>query len=436
MLHLTGLASLTKAFQANTATSSRTPTRWQPGPKAVISAMIVAGVVVAFVWALWPRPAPVDLAVVARGPMAVTVDEEGKTRIKDIFIVSAPVAGTMKRNPLLAGDAVEKERTIVAAIQPAAPPFLDFRTRLEVAAQARAAQAAVALAEAERAQAQSELTFAEREVERAATLLKTNVVAARAHERAVIDLAVRKAALAKTEANVAVRRQELESARAKLLGPRGDDTAGILDADCCFEVRAPDSGRVLKVMVTSEQVVTVGTPLVEIGDPRSLEIVVELLSTDAVRVRQGAAAVVDGWGGGQLLAARVRRIESAAFTKVSALGIEEQRVRVILDLLPGPTGLEHALGHEFRVLVRIVAWEAADALVIPIGALFRHEGQWAVFKLTGSTATLSVIAIGQRNADVAEVLSGLVASDRVVLHPSDRIYSGARVKSRASQRLP
>ena len=392
--------------------------------------LAILAIVALSAWALWPKAVLVDLATVRKAPLTVSVDEEGKTRIKDVFIVSAPVAGTMRRNPLLAGDAVERDRTIVAAIQPAAPPFLDFRTRAEAAARLKAAEATVLLAEAELAQARSELTFAESELNRAAALLRTNVVAARAHEKATIDVAVRKAAVAKAEANVAVRRREQDSAKARLLGPDDDKAAGVLDADCCLEVRSPESGRVLKVLVTSEQVVQIGTPLVELGNPRSLEIVVDLLSTDAVKIREGATATVDGWGGSQRLPARVRRIESAGFTKVSALGIEEQRVRVVLDLLPEANRIEHGLGHEFRVFVRISEWHADDALTVPIGALFRHDGRWAVFRVEGGRAVMTPIGIGRRNSDVAEVVLGLSPGDRIVLHPSDRVASGVRVAPR------
>lgn len=428
------LNRLIAASPLEQSVAESTQARPRPKPSMMRRAVMAAGalgLIALGAWALWPKPALVDIATVVRGPMSVTVEEEGKTRIKDVFVVSAPVAGTMRRTPLLAGDAVERDRTIVAAIQPAAPPFLDFRTRAEAAAHVKAAEAAVLLAEAELAQARSELTFAESELARAAALLKTNVIAARAHEKAVIDLAVRKAAVAKADANVAVRRRELDSARARLLGPDDDKAAGVLDADCCLEVRSPESGRVLRVLVTSEQIVTNGMPLIEIGNPRSLEIVVDLLSSDAVKVREGALAEVDGWGGGRKLSARVRRIETAGFTKVSALGIEEQRVRVVLDLLPDTEGRDHGLGHEFRVFVRIREWEAPDALTVPIGALFRHDGRWAVFRLDAGRAYLAPLEIAHRNAEVAEVLSGLEPGYRVILHPSDRVAAGVRVRPRS-----
>ncbi|MEZ5851275.1 MAG: HlyD family efflux transporter periplasmic adaptor subunit [Hyphomicrobiaceae bacterium] len=418
------------------ATRTATPTA---GPKPAPAAWPIGriggiagalGIAIILAWMIWPKPIPVDISIISKGPMSVTVEDEGKTRIKDVFVVSAPVAGKMLRSPLLAGDKVEKNKTIVAVIQPVSPPFLDFRTRLEAAAGVKAAEAGVALAEAELVQARSELTFAESELTRTEALARTNNVALRSLEKAKIDAAVRKAAVAKAEANLAVRQRELESARARLVGP--DDASGTTaqDGSCCLEVRAPESGRVLKVAATSEQVVGSGTPLVEIGNPRNLEIVVDLLSTDAVKVREGAKASIENWGGPTHLAAHVRRIETAGFTKVSALGIEEQRVRVILDLDPGQPAVE-GLGHEFRVFVRIDEWHTADAVRVPLGALFRHKDKWAVFRMSGNRAHLVEVAIGRRNSDGAQVLGGLAPGDRVVLHPSDRVTAGVRVRQRA-----
>ncbi len=414
------------------AASSETPPskagRDMPLGRIIGIASAIA-VVVLLGWMIWPKPVPVDIAVISKGPMTVTVEDEGKTRIKDVFVVSAPVAGKMLRSPLLAGDKVEKNKTIVAVIEPVSPPFLDFRTRLEAAAQVKAAEAGVALAEAELVQARSELSFAQSELTRTEALARTNNVALRSLEKAKIDAAVRKAAVAKAEANLAVRRRELESARARLVGPEDAPGTTASDGACCLEVRSPESGRVLKVVATSEQVVASGTPLVEIGDPRKLEIVVDLLSSDAVKVREGAKASIESWGGPETLAAHVRRVETAGFTKVSALGIEEQRVRVILDLDPGQPAAE-GLGHEFRVFVRIQEWEATDAVRVPLGALFRHNDKWAVFRMTNDRAQLVDVGIGRRNSDVAQVTSGLRPDDRVIMHPSDRISAGVRVRLR------
>ncbi len=386
-------------------------------------------VVAAATWALWPKAIAVDLATATRGPMSVTVEEEGKTRIRNVFVVSAPQSGKMLRSPLLAGDLVEKGRTVVAIIQPTPPPFLDMRTQLEATAQSEAAAAGVRLADAELAQARSELTFAESELVRAKVLSRTNTISARTLERATLEVDVRRAAVAKAEANRAVRQRELEAARARLVSPVEDMLASPLGAGCCIDVRSPEDGRVLKVLVTSEQAVQMGTPLVEIGNPGEQEIIVDLLSTDAVRVREGALATIDGWGDSRSLPAKVRRIESAGFTKVSALGIEEQRVRVVLDFDP-PRDQQVRLGHEFRVFVRIRVWDSEDVTRVPVGALFRQDGRWSVFKLKDNRAWSTTIEINHRNAETAEVTGGLASGDRVILHPSDRVQSGVRVVER------
>jgi HlyD family secretion protein len=386
-------------------------------------------VVGAIAWAMWPKPVGVDTAVIATGPLAVSVEEEGKTRIKDVFVVSAPQSGIVLRSPLLAGDPVTKGKTLVAVLQPAQPPFLDLRTRLELMATEKAAEASVRLSEAELEQARADQRFADAEVTRAQALAKTQTISAQVLEKAEHAAAVARAAVEKAEANIMVRRRQLESVKARLIDPEDETLAGVAQGSCCVEVHAPVTGRVLRVHQISEQIVPAGSPLAEIGDPRALEIVVELLSTDAVRVAEGAKVEIIGWGGGEALSGRVRRIEAAGFTKVSALGIEEQRVRVIIDL-DEESLARHRLGHEFRVIVQVRVWEAGNVLKVPIGALFRHQGEWTVFRLSEGRATRTVVRIGQRNSAEAEVRSGLSVGDRVVLYPSDRVVDGVRVAVR------
>jgi HlyD family secretion protein len=385
------------------------------------AALAIAG---GLAWAMWPKPVAVDLAEVGRGPLLVTVDEEGKTRIKDVYTVSAPISGKLLRQSLEAGDRVKKDVTAVAVIEPNAPPFLDVRTQRELEAQIEAAKAAVALAEAEMRAAQSELQFAESELTRARALIRSNAISERALERAQIDVDTRTAALSRAKAGLEVRKRELDSAQARTTAPE-EAWKGEVPVGCCVTARAPVSGRVLRLIQESERVVLAGTPLVEIGDPDSLEIVVEYLSVDAVKVREGAKATVEGWGG-PALAARVIRVEPAGFTKVSALGIEEQRVRVVLALADGP-GATERLGHEYRVVVRVQVYEQPTALRVPISALFRKGDRWAVFTVDGGRARLTPVEIGQRNTTYAEVLHGLSEGAVVVLHPSDRIDDGVRV---------
>lgn len=397
--------------------------------RRVFTGLIVVLIVGGFIYALSPSPVPVDTAVIGRGDLRVTVDEEGKTRIKDVFVVSAPTSGRVLRSPLEEGDVVERGKTTVAAIEPSPPPFLDLRTRRELQAQIEAARAAVELAKAEVKQAEAELEFARSDLERARLLATKKVVSDRALEKAKIDVETRRAAVARSNANQLLRERELESAIARLTGP-DEQNIGSHAADCCVAVRSPVSGRVLKVLKESEQIVAEGTPLLEIGDPEKLEIVVELLSADAVRVPIGATATVGAWGGNDLVA-KVARIEPAGFTKVSALGIEEQRVRVILDFEPEAIGeATQRLGHDFRVFVRIVTEEQKDTLVVPLGALFRQKDVWATYVVEGGVAKLRRLELGHRNSIHAAVIKGLEEGERIVLHPSDRVADGVSVVER------
>jgi HlyD family secretion protein len=399
----------------------------------VAIALAVLFVVVGLVVALRPRPVGVDVARLERGPMQVAIEEEGRTRVRNLFAVSAPVTGRMLRMAIEVGDPVIAGETTIALMQPAAPAFLDERSRLELQALLGAAEAAVALAEAERTQARSELAFAESELARAEQLVRSAATSERALEKARLDVATRQAALARAEAAVALRASERQSAEARLVGPQvaGAPHHPADEAACCIHVRAPVGGRVLTRISQSERTIAIGTVLAEIGDPGDLEVVVELLSTDAVKVAAGAGAEVVGWGRPRALPATVRRIEPAGFTKVSALGIEEQRVRVVLDLA-APSTSRPELGHDYRVTARILTWQSPATLTVPLAALFRRGGRWAVFELAGDRARTRLLEIGHRNSEVAEVTSGLEAGARVVLHPSDRVADGVRLTPRAA----
>lgn len=386
-------------------------------------ALVIAG---GFAYAMWPKPVPVDVAKITHAPMTVTIDEEGKTRIRDVYVVSAPIGGRVLRSPLHAGDALIAGETEIASILPSAPPLLDQRSRAEIEQQVGAARAAVTLAEAELGQARSEIDLAEVDLRRSRTLARKGVISEQTLDRAERDARVRQDAVKRAEAALEMRMRELASAEARLIEPGGGAATGVSYRPII--VRAPASGRVLRVVAESEQDVAMGAPLAETGDPGDLEIVVELLSQDAVRIREGATATIDGWGG-STLPASVRRIEPMGFTKVSALGIEEQRVRTTLDFT-GPAEPRSTLGHDFRIVARISVWQSDAALVVPLGALFRDQDRWAVFKVEGSRATLAHVEIGHRNSEVADVISGLTEGDVVVLHPSDRIENGVRVEVR------
>jgi HlyD family secretion protein len=393
--------------------------------KRAVLALLGLFVASGFAWALRPKPIPVDVAAITRGPLTVTVDEEGKTRIRHVYAVSAPITGKLQRLSLQAGDTVTKDKTVVAIIEPSTPPLLDVRTIREQTAQVAAAKAFVVLAEAEVRAARTDLQFAESELSRAETLQHTQAISERALEKARIDVDMRKAALARAQANEEIRKRELESAEARLLPP-DEAYAARIPAGCCVRVITPVSGRILKLIQESEKVVIAGAPLVEIGDPSDIEIVVELLSAEAVRVLEGADALIEAWGGDASLKARVRRVEPSGFTKVSALGIEEQRVRVILDLVDGERTPER-LGHDYRVFARISTYAAADVLRVPVSALFRKNDTWAVFVADRGRARVAEVEICERNATFAKVRNGLAAGLHVIMHPSDRVGDGVAV---------
>lgn len=397
--------------------------------KRILLAVAVVVIAGGLVYALRPLPIPVDTAEVRAGPLEVTVDEEGVTRIREVYTVSAPVAGEVRRSPREVGDEVRAGETIVAVILPGDPPFLDARTRRELSAAVAAAEAAVLLAEAEVRRAKSLLAYAEAELRRKEQLRETDTISAQALEKARLDVATGKAAVASKHAALEFRRRELESAEARLIGPENFEDLSDDPEDCCVTVTAPVDGRVLNILRESEQRVGAGEPLLQIGDPHDLEIVAELLSSDAVRVAKGAEAYIENWGGATLKAT-VKRIEPAGFEKVSALGIEEQRVNTVLDFID-PQETRRQLGHDYRVFVRIVTWSSESVLQVPISALFRQGSDWAVFAVVDGEAHLEIVQVGHRNSGFAEVKSGLEAGAQVILHPSDRIVDGVRVTERA-----
>lgn len=394
----------------------------------VIGAVAVAAIGGAVWVSMQPEIVPVDMAEVTAGPMEVTVNADGTTRVRDVFEVAAPVSGTVGRSPVKVGDAVIKGETVIARIEPGEPAFLDERARKQAEAAVAQAEAALALAKTQITVAEADLNNAQRQLNRAFDLHERGTTSDAALETAETAVDIASAQLDSAHATADMRMSEVAAARAVLTQP-GERTLDEEEA-CCVDIRAPVSGKVLSVTSTSARPVTAGTTLLTIGPTDDLEIVVELLSTDAVRLAAGAPAHIERWGGDMALDAVVREIEPAAFTKVSALGIEEQRVRVVLDFADGVD--VPPLGHNFRVYARIVEWSAEDALRLPISALFRDGADWAVFVVRDDMAHLTPIDIGQRNSDEAEVLSGLEAGDRVITHPSDRVAQGTLVEARAA----
>ncbi len=328
------------------------------------------------------------------------------------------------------GDEVVADETVVAIMQPAIPGFIDVRSREELKAAVAAADAAIALAEAEIRRIEAALGFSRDELLRAQTLSRSGTIATKTLDKAKLDVAVNEAALASAKAQLGVRRSERASVAARLLDPANISGPG--GPSCCVQIRAPVTGRVLKIIQDSEAVVPAGAPLVEIGDPLDLEVVADLLSTDAVRVKPGSPVRIDGWGG-PAIKGRVTRVDPAGFLKVSALGIEEQRVRTTVDFAE-PSQAWSRLGHDYRVIVHVTVWSAPDVLTVPVGSLFRQgSSDWAVYAVRSGRVRATTVKIGHRNAQMAEVLSGLSPGDRVVLHPSDRVKDGAAVSQRQNQ---
>jgi HlyD family secretion protein len=387
-----------------------------------LAALLLLGLAAAF----RPRPIEVDVAEVVRAPMSVTIDEEGETRIRDVFSLLAPVAGDLERIELEPGDYVVGGETVVARLRPA-PGFLAFQSQAELAAAARAADAAVTLAAAEAERAAADRELARADLERARGLRTGAVISERQLQLTEIQARAAEAAHAAAVAALDVRRAEAERAHAALIDPSGG-AAGPPEA-AAVPIRAPVSGRVLRVLRESGGVASAGESLVEIGDPGDLEVVVDLLSNDAVRVREGAEVHIAEWGGDEDLLGRVRVIEPFGFTKISALGVEEQRVNVVIDF-DSPADAWRRLGHGYRVETRIETWRAEDAITAPLAALFREGDDWAVFVARDGKAHLQTIAVGHRNATTAEVLGGLAPGDRVILHPSSEVEDGVGVKAR------
>jgi HlyD family secretion protein len=390
----------------------------------------VLATLLALVWLFWPKAVAVDFAIAARGPLQVTVSDEGETRVKDVFVVSAPVPGLMRRVALKAGDAVEAGKTVVARIEPSDPSFLDVRSAAESRAAVQAAEAAEKLAAASVERAEAELDFANAELKRYQGLAERNTVSANDLDAAERRARTATAALAEARAALRVRESELRQARARLIKPAMAQRRRGADCDC-VDVYSPVSGSVLRVLQESEAVVASGTALVEIGNPQELEIVVDLLSSDAVRVEPGQRVFIEAWGGGERLNGKVRRVEPFGFTKVSALGIEEQRVNVIIDFSDPPERWRR-LGHGYRVEPRIILAEGDNVLKVPRSALFRDGNQWAVFVDDDGKATLRQVELGLENGLEAEIRTGLEEGERVVLQPSDRVSDGMRVAERQS----
>ncbi|NQT94243.1 MAG: efflux RND transporter periplasmic adaptor subunit [Lentisphaerae bacterium] len=388
---------------------------------------IVVGVAVLgmMVNAFRPKPVDVDLATVSLGALRVTVNEDGRTRVRERYVVSAPIMGRLARIDLDPGDAVEAGKTLVAAIEPADATLLDPRTRARSEATRKAAQAANEQGKANLERATDAELHARKEWERAKKLGESGALSVSEADRARFTHQTAENDLRSAEAAVQIARFELEQAEAALMHGTGSAASGIER----FDIRSPIDGCVLRRLQESSIVVPAGTPLLELGDPAQLEVVIDVLSRDAVRIDPGNTVILQHWGGEQPLTGRVRIVEPAAFTKISSLGVEEQRVNVIAEL-EGDRDAHSALGDGFRVEANIVVWEADSVLKAPAGALFREGDDWAAFRVENGKAKMRRIKAGHSNGIEVEVIEGLKAGDEIVLHPSDALRDGSRIASR------
>jgi HlyD family secretion protein len=391
------------------------------GPRIIIALVGLVLAVALFIVSRTPA-VEIETGAVTRGPITVTIDDLAETRVRDLYTVSAPITGELLRVPLKPGARVIANQTLLARIRPAEPGPLDARALAQIEANIRAIEAQSVAAGAQVEDALAAQQLAERQLVRAATLRERGFVAQAALDaaRAARDRA--RAAVHAARETQRAARESAAAARAGLIAP-GTNASGRGIA----EVRSPVSGTVMTVPQESMRVVVAGTPLVAVGDPARLEMVTDLLSADAVQVKPGAMVSVEDWGGERPLKGRVRLVEPYGFLKISALGVEEQRVNVIIDFAE-PRAAWTRLGHGFRATVRIAVWSARDAMLVPVSALFRGGNDWRVFRVGGGVARAVPVSVGRMNADVAQVLRGLAVGDRVILHPGDKIAEGVRVR--------
>lgn len=388
------------------------------------SLLVLAAMATAIFMAFQPKPVAVDVVQVESGPMKVTVNEDGKTRIRERYVVSTPLVGRLLRVDVEPGDPVQRNGERIAVLTPRDPELLDSRELKQAEMRVKAREAALSRATPNVERAKAELEYAESDLGRIRKIAESRAVT-----RDEVDQAKREYRVAQQDYRSAVFSEvivkyELELAKAALIRTQGgsDDLSD-------FNIFSPIDGCVLRVLQESATIVDAGTPLMEVGDPHDLEVVVDVLSTDAVKIRPGASAILERWGGDLPLMGKVRLVEPSAFTKISSLGVEEQRVNVIIDLV-ADASQEQTLGDGFRVEARIVIWEADDVLKLPNGALFREGDSWSVFLVQDDVALLRAVQIGKQNERETQVVAGLDAGVELILHPGDKIFDGTKIVRR------
>jgi len=387
--------------------------------------LVAAAIVLALIaWGFWPRAELAETATVARRPLAVTVEEEGRTRVRDRYVLYAPVAGYLRRIDLDVGDAVDSG-AVLATLDPLRPATLDQRSRAEAEARVAAARAGLAQRESEARRTAAEAELAKSEFARADNLLAKNLVSRSQFDQARSRMQASAAAKSSADAAIDVGRYELDAALASLRYTASGSSTEKLEA---VPVRSPVAGRVLAIHQESAGVVAAGQPLLDVGDSGELEVMIELLSRDAVRIAPGGRVLLERWGGEAPLEGVVRTVEPTGFTKVSALGVEEQRVRVIADLASPPESWQR-LGDGYRVEAKFIVWSSEDTLTVPSSALFRRDDGWAAFVVEGGRAREKLVTPGHGSGLLTEVVAGLEEGATVVVHPGDAIADGVRVRA-------
>jgi len=387
--------------------------------------LIVVAIVVMLLVGFWPQPILVEVVTVTKAPLTVAIEEDGQTRLIDRYRISAPVAGVASRVEFEVGDAVAKGQTLLN-ITPLAARILDPRSRAQAVAEIAAAQAALLGAEQQVNAVVASKDLADNELRRLRTLMQRQLVAQDSLDRATADAASQAAALRSAQFNVEVRRYELQARRSTLeyqtLLAEGEAIEPVL-------VRAPVAGEVLKIHHECEGPVETGLPLMEIGNPAALEVVVDVLSMDAIKIQTGMRVLFERWGGDAPLEGIVRTVEPVGFTKVSALGVEEQRVWVVVAITSNVDQWQR-LGDGYRVEARFILWDEDDVLQLPASSVFRYRDGWAVFVINGARAQRRPVTIGQRNGLSVQILAGVDSGDRVLDHPSDEVDEGVSVRAR------
>lgn len=400
------------------ANRKKAVTRWI---KRVLLTLLAVAIVAAVVSAWRPKPLAVEVAEVTRGELRVEVSEDGRTRVKDRYVVYAPLAGNLARIELDAGDAID-EGEVLARIAPLPTPLLDGRTREQSQANLEAARAAVKQAAAQAKRASASLNFAQGEVKRLEPLVDRGASTRAELDRALLQVKTLRSDVESAKFATRVAKHQERMAASAL--ERFEDPNSGSEPDQ-FVIHSPITGKVLTIHRESEGVTNPGAPLVELGDPRALEIVVDVLTRDAVRIQSGAEAMVERWGGDPL-PAKVVLVEPSAFTRMSSLGVEEQRVNVILDL-QAPYEAWSKLGEGYRVEARMTVWHEEDVVKVPTAALFRSGDDWAVFCVEGEHAKVCPVVLGERSRREAQVLGGVEPGQTVIVHPSDAVADGTLV---------